>query len=291
MPPLPFSAFLSVRTANGGALSPDGRRLAFLLNSSGAAQVFRQDGPGTEPVQLTRFDEIVRWVSWSPDGRWLLFGMDHAGNERTQLYRLSPDGSDVRRLSDTPEAIHGFGGWSPDGRRFAYGANRRCSAYFDVYVMNLETGEDDCVLQRDATMLPHCWSPDGRALLVREEHRSDDHDLHLLDLTTGELRRLTPHEGYARYQTPRLLPDGRRVLTCTDQDRDFLALVTIDLRSGALRALYEPEAEVELCEAPLSGDRVGFLVNRVGYSAAAFGSLACEPLADLRIYPTGGVCQ
>src|SRR5690348_15032979 len=115
-PRIPFETFLSVRSANGGAFSPDGRALAFLMNTPGVYQVYRLDAPGAEPAPLTRFADTVRSVHWSPDGSRLLFAMDEGGSEREQLYLLAPDGSSVRPLTSQPEAIHTFGAWAPDGR-------------------------------------------------------------------------------------------------------------------------------------------------------------------------------
>lgn len=289
MASLPFSSFLKVRSATGGAFSPDGRTLAFLMNTTGVAQVFRLDEPGGAPVQLTHLDQIVRSVHWSPDGRRLLFAMDHGGNEHTQLYLAAADGGGLAALTDAPGAIHTFGGWSPDSRRISFAANRRNPAHFDLYVLDVETGQEQCVLEREATLTPFGWSPDGASVLVRQDHRSDDQDLYLLELAGGSLRHLTPHSGYARYLSPRFLPDGRCVLLCTDQERDFTALASLDLETLTLGGIYEPEAEVEFCDAPASGDRIVYVVNREGYSEAACARLREGALCDSRTLASGAV--
>src|SRR5947209_1589786 len=128
---IPFETFLRVRSATGGAFSPAGRTLAFLLNTTGSAQVYRLDAPGEEPLSLTRFEDTVRSVHWSPDGRRLLFAMDRGGSERTQLYLMTVEGEGQRALTQVPAAIHTFGGWAPDSRRIVFAANRRNAAFFD----------------------------------------------------------------------------------------------------------------------------------------------------------------
>jgi dipeptidyl aminopeptidase/acylaminoacyl peptidase len=269
-PSCPFEAFLSVRAATGGTLSPDGRTLAFLLNTSGVPQVYRLDAPGEEPRPLTQFTEIGRSVHWAPDGRRLLFTMDAGGSEREQLYLLAPDGSEVRPLTADPKTIHTFGGWAPDGRRIAFSANRRNQAFFDVYVMDVDTGEEQCVLQRDSYFTVGDWSPDGARLLVREHLASMDQDLYELELASGAMRRLTPHTGSARYGAVQVLPGGRTALVCTDQDRDFVALALLDLETADLRRVWEEDADVETCDVARNGSAV-LLVNRGGWSEIVAG--------------------
>lgn len=263
---LPFETFLRVRSAAGGAFSPDGRLLAFLLNESGVAQVYRLDEPGGEPVQLTFFTDTVRSVHWSPDGQRLLFSMDAGGSERTQLYLMAPDGSDVRPLTSEPEVIHTFGCWAPDSRRIAFAANRRERAYFDLYVQDVITGEERCVLERDAYFQALDWSPTSDTLLVRDHPSSFNQNLYLLDLPTGDLRPIAPHAGDARYVFAHFLPDARTLVLSTDQDRDFLALALLDSETGSLMRLFEEPADVEGCDLSTDGARVVFLVNREGRS-------------------------
>lgn len=270
---LSFETFLQVRSANGGTFSPDGRTLAFLMNTSGAPQVYRQDAPDAEPVPLTRFEEIGRSVHWSPDGSRLLFTMDEGGSECEQLYLLAPDGSECRALTREPGAIHTFGGWAPDGRRIAFAANRRDRAFFDLYVLDVDTGEERCVLARGAHLTAVDWSPDGRSLLVRQSHASYNQDLSLLDLESGQERTITPHEGNARYGPASFLPGGRALLLCTDEGRDFLGLALLDAETGSLRFLLDEPADVESCEVSADGRRVVALVNRYGYSEFVSGTL------------------
>lgn len=276
---LSFEAFLKVRSANGGAFSPDGRTLAFLLNITGVPQVYRADYPGQPPRQLTDFGEIVRSVSWSPDGAWLLFSMDEGGSERTALYLLAPDGSSVRPLTGYPDAIHHFGGWSPDSRQIVYTANRRDRAYFDCYVLDVLTGEERCVLETQGHFQPCDWSPDGTQILLKEQVTGADEDLHVLELTTGCLRRVTPHTGEARYLSAQFLPDGRSVILCTDQDREFLSLARLDLRLGRMRPLLERRCDVESCEVSRDGKRLVALLNRDGWSEVLTARLTDRDLA------------
>src|SRR5690606_16121605 len=86
-----ISRFLNVRTASAPSLSPDGRRLAFRTQISGAPQLWVVDAVGGWPRQLT-FGEPVTFHAWSPAGDWIIYGVDRGGDEREGFYLISPDG-------------------------------------------------------------------------------------------------------------------------------------------------------------------------------------------------------
>ncbi|WP_435062992.1 S9 family peptidase [Halobaculum sp. EA56] len=229
-PTYDIERYLNVRSASGAAFAPDGT-LAFLMDTTGTPQVWSLGEPGAWPEQHTFYEERVTFVDWSPERRELAFGMDEGGDERAQLYRLDPDTGVVAEWTAMPEAKHRWGGWSNDGERFAFASNRRDEAVFDVYVQGREeTGEAaELVYEGDGWLSVAGWSPDDTRLLVHEAHGSFDHDLHVLDVETGELTHVTPHAEAARFQSPEWTPDGDAVYACTDHASDTLRLERIAL--------------------------------------------------------------
>jgi len=186
--------YLTVRRAYGATLGPDGT-LAFLLDTTGTAQVWTLDEPGGWPTQRTFFDEPVSFASYSPTRRELVFGMDEGGNERLQLSRLDADGQ-ITDLTGMPDAKHRWGGWSHDGDRVAFASNRRDEAVFDVYVRG-RGGEDEAELVFEGEgwlSIGGCvqWGPEGDLYLVTDEG-ADTLYLARMDAETGALE--TVQEG------------------------------------------------------------------------------------------------
>ena len=59
---------------------------------------------------------------WSPDGRWIAFGRktkEADAGVGSQIWLVTPDGSDVRPLTNDVEAHFGALAWSPDARYLA----------------------------------------------------------------------------------------------------------------------------------------------------------------------------
>ena len=224
--------YLTVRSAYGGSLGPDGR-LAVLLDTTGVPQVWTLDEPGGWPTQRTFYDEPVAFVSSSPTRSELVFGMDEGGNERQQLFRLDADGA-VHPLTDTPAAKHRWGGWDSTGDRIAFAANRRDPAVFDVYTQGrTEHGDDaELVFEGDGWYSVAGWRPDDGAVLLHKAHASFDHDLFVLELATGERRQLTADTDGVRYGSPEWGPDGDAVYVVTDEAADTLSLARMDATTG-----------------------------------------------------------
>src|SRR5258708_25856900 len=155
----PFERYLNVRIANGPSFSPDGKRLSFLTDITGVAEVWSipidiHVSTPAWPDQLTFRDERVASASYSPTDDLLLVTADVGGNERTQLYLLSADGSAFTALTSQPEAIYLFPAWSPDGTRLTCSRNERDARYFAVYERFMDTGVTRQLIQRDDTNSP-----------------------------------------------------------------------------------------------------------------------------------------
>jgi len=289
--------YLNIRGAGGASLGPDGR-LAFLIDTTGTNQVWTLSEPGGWPEQRTFYDERVTFASFSPERPELVFGMDEGGNERAQFYRLPADGGQVTDLTRHPGAKHQWGGWSPDGDRFAFSSNRRDEGVFDIYVQGRdETGADaELVYESDGWYTPAGFSPDGDRLLVVQAHSSFDQDVYVLDLETGELDHLTPHDGRVRYGSTEWGPDGEAVYCVTDQDADTTYLARVDADTGDLAVVEEGgEWNVDGVSLDHETGRLAYSRNVDGYTELTVGELdgptavTEHPTPDLPGDVAGGV--
>jgi dipeptidyl aminopeptidase/acylaminoacyl peptidase len=286
--------YFAARETVAPTIAPDGR-LAFLADTTGTAQVWTLDEPGGWPRQRTFYDERVSFVSWSPGGAGdatgrrsddgaIALGKDAGADEHDQLFVLDPADGSVERLTDRPDAIHMWGGWSPDGERVAFAANRRERSRFDVYAMALDADEPTLVRQADEEgfRAVEGWSPSGDRLLVSRARASSDADLYEVDIASGERRHLTPHEGHVRYQQPTFGPDGDAVYCLSDANADTKELVRIDRDTLASETVASGgEWSLDGLALDADSDRLAVTRNVDGYGELRVGELTAPTEADL----------
>jgi dipeptidyl aminopeptidase/acylaminoacyl peptidase len=268
---------IAVDQLDGFAPSPDGRLLAYVSDASGRPQVWLRalDNDDNHPHLLPVEGAVVR-CAWRPDGTRLLVQTDPEGAEEYRLAEVDPESGAVEWIAAEPGVRHEVGApyssgsdpYSPDGRLLAYASNARDRTTFDILVRDLVTGADRVLIRTgeqvpDDRYLPMFFAPDGRRLLALRLHQNTEHDLYAVDLDTGRVEHVTPHDGPAKYLPAAWTDDG--IYLCTTQGRDFLglALLTPD---GTLKWLHTPECDVE--GAALSGDgrRLIWGVNEDGYT-------------------------
>ena len=145
----------------GGASSPDGKTIALTLSKDGNSEIYLIDsGTGDIRKRLTNNWSIDSSPTWSPDGSRLGFVSDRSGSP--QIYVMPAGGGAAKRLTfqgtynTTPE-------WSPRGDVIAFTA--RDERYrFDIFTVNVETGEILRLTQNQGNNEEPSWSPDGRYL-------------------------------------------------------------------------------------------------------------------------------
>lgn len=113
----------STRWDHSPQLSPDGQRLAFISNRSGAYEVWVYDQATQQVESWSSFNGPYLSVPrWSPDGRYLL--VDARLAEATILYLIPADGGPPRALNNAADGAWLAPSWSHDGTRVFFGARQ-----------------------------------------------------------------------------------------------------------------------------------------------------------------------
>ncbi len=129
------------------SVSPDGRTIAVSTLSFGekGGRIMLVPATGGEAVDLYRTPEGIKYllnVSWSPDGRFILFVTPYSAEEEDDgLWRIAASGgepeqlliSDMELLGAGPPKLH------PDGRRLAFSSGQLKG---EIWVMENVPGTD-----------------------------------------------------------------------------------------------------------------------------------------------------
>jgi hypothetical protein len=152
------------------AVSPDGKRIAFLRN--GDLMVMNLDGSDVRQLPAQAGS-----LAWSPDGTKLVF----ADPTTTGLSVINVDGSgSIIHLTDASVANKSDGepSWSPDGKMIAFWRWEDLE-FSLVYVMNADGTNVQRLGRRDGTITWACWSPvwspDSKRIAL---HQTDDRRTH-----------------------------------------------------------------------------------------------------------------
>lgn len=287
-----FEQFLNARSAYGATVDAAGDRLYYISDTTGSPQLWslpsgdQQAWP--EPIAIN-LDRVMFATPSSRPGR-LVFGADVGGDERLQLYLLDGPGLAPRALTDSLTTIHSFGGWHPDGKQIAFDSNERDPRFFDVYVMNVESGERRLLFQGDGSYHAGGFSPDGRSILVQRADVGAEQTLYVLDADSGALRQLTSSSPPSKYAHQVWSADGSAVYCITDHDLELLYIARLDAATGALEPIVVADWDVGDFAISPDGTLLAYELNVDGFSELRVRDLAVGTDATIEI-PPGVACD
>jgi TolB protein len=113
----------------GPAWSPDGQKLAFVSDRTGAPQLYVMNADGSGVRRLTFDGSYNTSPSWSPDGEWIAF--ETRINSQFDIWKIRPTGGPSIPVVSHPRSDE-HPSWSPDGRLIAFSSTRYGRP--DVYV-------------------------------------------------------------------------------------------------------------------------------------------------------------
>jgi dipeptidyl aminopeptidase/acylaminoacyl peptidase len=264
--PADIVRYLMARGAGQTGISPDGSKIAFSYRVTGEPQLWMVDSAGGWPKQLT-FGTGITFFDWAPGGEHLIVGRDANGNEREGYYLLSVDGTSERQLLPLSDAFRSFGMFSKDGSKFLFSSTERNGEDFDIYVTDVMSGDTEIVYEGSFGYFPASWQPGGDLVIVNETRGEDGNDVHLLNMSTGNLSPLFQPGISAAYGDYEWLPDGSGFYLATNQDREFSTLAFYSLEKETLGFFDMPDADVSNVTLSGDGNYVAWLSNEDGYSA------------------------
>ncbi|HYJ12518.1 MAG TPA: S9 family peptidase [Thermomicrobiales bacterium] len=244
---------------------PDGD-LVILDDRSGVPQLSRLDLDSGEVLPITSFQERVLTLGGSREGT-IVFGMDSGGDEKQQIWRLSPTDTTPVNVTNQPTAMHEPGPVTPDGRTVMVKSNARDESTFDIVAIDLDSGSINTLMKDAGTALPVALSSDGNLLLVVRTNVNLDADVWLIDRRNASARNLTSHEGEAWVLGAAFTPDDEEVWFLTNEGTEFVRLDALDLGTSERRTILTVEGhDVESFRISPDGTRYVVAINDGGWS-------------------------
>ena len=157
------------------AVSPDGRRVAFVAERGERGDIMVADLDGRAARVISDGDEYVLQPRWSPDGTALLYGQwphyDMPWDERA-LIVADPASGERREIAGGARVVNGDAVWSPDGRQIAFVSDRD-SEYTNLWTIGRDGTDARCLVRENNRHLSPAWSPSGRQIAYIRNERGD----------------------------------------------------------------------------------------------------------------------
>jgi Tol biopolymer transport system component len=123
--------------------SPDGKRIAFMDIGRKQQSIVLTDPHGTSFQFLRTFRRHrgqLFTMSWSPDSSKILFARFNKDYSNADLWTINSDGSNLTRITDTPNRIETSPVYSPEGSAIACSVSPKSEEWADVLVMDADGG-------------------------------------------------------------------------------------------------------------------------------------------------------
>jgi dipeptidyl aminopeptidase/acylaminoacyl peptidase len=238
-PPLSAEDFYELDVLSDPRVSPDSQWVAFVRRTVDRQENGYQSAIWLAPAGAGAYASARPFTAgthrdtsprWSPDGRFLAFLSDRAG-EKSQVYLVPVDGGEARQLTRAPNGADAPA-WSPDGSRIAYlsSADAEERAWEDSD-QEPPSDPDERKLWTDRRARAREKREDPR-LITRFPYRVGTRYLgdryphvYVVDVPTdlslyreAKPRRIT--DGDRVYGAPVWMPDGDAILSTVNRDPD-----------------------------------------------------------------------
>ena len=275
--PVKVADLLQTTRIAGATLSPDGRRIAYVGDGSGRLNLWLMNIDGTEARQLLHDNDRQADLTFTRNGREIVYIQDKGGDEMYDIFALPLDGGEPRNLTKTDQTSEMGLIFSRDGSMLAFGAKDKTSPSTNIAVMpwpsgpvRLLTHETD----RKASWGVVCWSPDGTALFADRRVGLDDSDGYRIDVRSGVAEKLTAHEGKELVSISDISPDGFHLLLSSNRKGGYRNVALLDLPSKQWRWVTDTQWEASAGEFSPDGKSFTYELNADGRASVQFADTA-----------------
>lgn len=223
--------FMDTISIRDSSFSHDEKDILFSSNEAGIYNAYSIPVRGGKPTQITESEEESIWaISFLPKDNRILFRSDKGGNEMGHIFLRDINGT-IKDLTPGNDIRSVFYGWSYDERSFFFGSNKRDKKSMDVYEMNIADFTSKMIYKNDRGYDYGRISNDKTYIAMVKPITTNNADIYLYNLSTKELKHITPHEGEIYYYLSDFSVDSKSLYYLTDENHEFTHLKRYDINT------------------------------------------------------------
>ncbi|MGE7878787.1 S9 family peptidase [Peribacillus muralis] len=234
--------FLRTFSIGDFIVRPDEKQLVFSTNLSGKYNLWGMDLPNAFPYPLTSIDQSCQELLFDKQGRFIIAGFDHDGDENTQFYGIPLRGGAMKEIVHHENTRNFMPILSNDSQRLYYTSSRGNPSFLNSYCLDMESGQETKILEGvDAATYVIGFSPDEKTYLY---HKHYANTYSLLYAKNGSMDiLLTPPSEKQHTVTHGVFVSNSLVYLLTDYDSDFTYLASFNLETKQFTKIKELEGE------------------------------------------------
>ena len=255
------------------SVSADGQHLAYVGNASGRYNLWTMQIDGSRQQQLIHSDERQTGLTFTRDGKEIVYVQDKGGDELYDLYAVAVAGGQPRSITHTDKTSETQPVFSKDGSMLAFGSKDKVSPYTDIAVMSWPSGTARLLTHeadRKAEWSIASFSPDGAFLYANRRVGLDDSDGYRIDLHTGVAQKLTGHAGHELNSISDVSPDGKTLLIGSNRKAGFNNVALLDIASTKWRWVTDTQWDATPGEFAHDGKTFTYELNADGRASLQF---------------------
>lgn len=228
------------------AVSKDEGRIVFSSNLNGTPNLWAMDLPGTYPYPLSYNNENANFIKIDSQGRFILAGMDHDGDESYHMYVLRPEGGVPLKLipGESTDKFY-FSELSEDGERLYYVTSIGNPNFLNTRRFNLRTGEDELLYQGEGTNTALELVSSDETQFIYTKSYMNTHQVPFI-VTRDEEFPLLPNIDGVQRAFSFVFVDEDTLLFATDYESEYAYVAKYSLTSRTFEALcHIPNEEVK----------------------------------------------
>ena len=290
-----IATFLQIGGCNPAGYSWDGKDVYFTSSMSGAPQVYWINKHGW-PYQLTAFEDGIDFFTLSYNSKMAIVGASTGGSEQSQLYLMDTKTGRVLQLTFAEDVQYGSVTWARDDRSIFFRSNEENGRDFHIYRMDIATGKYEKVFGDTASIHGYLSiadiSKDGTKMIIYQFISNVADNLYLLDLKTGQYRKLNEDKGDVLYYSTTLMPDNKTIwLVCNDNEDGIARLAKIYVGSTNVEFVndgwIDPRWEIEGLGFSRDYKYMTAIINEDGYNRLKIREV--ETMHELPNPPLDGI--